>query len=264
MKKLTQYFKELNLDALPKKVANYISGEVITDADIDLLDENNEDFVSVKNLISEKYPSAVVQSKVVVPKKAEGKEKITPISAEAKVFIPSGQYGIIKTNEEFEDARIRINEQVATCPKTYETEDIKTRDKIAQLHYFRGESDWYIIEKDSEIDQLQAFGYVILNGDDQNAEFGYINIEDVKRYAELDLYWTPVKMGTLMADDEGLEDEKHPIEEMEAANQNVSAEKQEALKVLEEIDFLISMSDGDDLSTLQKEKKDLEDIMDLL
>lgn len=130
--------------------------------------------------------------------------KITPISVESKQFIPSSQYSIIKTNPEFEDARVRINELVANCPKTYETEDLKTNNKIAQLHYFRGGSDWYIIEKDSEVEQTQAFGYVVLNGDLENAEFGYINIEEVKKYAELDLYWTPTKIGVIRGEKEEL------------------------------------------------------------
>jgi hypothetical protein len=142
----------------------------------------------------------VIRTKTKVVYKNE-KPKITPLTEEAKAFVPSGQYGIIKTNIEFEDARVRVNEQVANCPKTYETEDLETEEKIAQLHYFRGQSDWYIIEKDREKEQLQAFGYVILNGDEQNAEFGYINIEELKKYAELDLYWTPVKMASLLGSD---------------------------------------------------------------
>jgi hypothetical protein len=130
--------------------------------------------------------------------------KYTPITIGAKIFIPSNQYSIIKTNPEFEDVRIRINKLALECPKTYETEDIKTNDKIAYLHYFTSSSDWYIIEKDSEIEQTQAFGYVILNGDLENAEFGYINIEEVKKYAELDLYWTPVKIGVIRGEKEEL------------------------------------------------------------
>lgn len=142
----------------------------------------------------------VIRTKTVVKHKVE-KPKITPISDEAKKFIPSNQYGIIKTNIEFEDARLRINEQVASLPMPYGSEGLETRDKIVQLHYFRGESDWYVLENDSENEKLQCFGYVILNGDTENAEFGYINIEDIKKSAELDLYWSPVKIGTLMPDE---------------------------------------------------------------
>ena len=54
------------------------------------------------------------------------------------------------------------------------------------------------------MEQTQAFGYVILNGDLENAEFGYINIEEVKKYAELDLYWTPIKIGIIRGEKEEL------------------------------------------------------------
>lgn len=174
--------------------------------------------------------------KVVVKEKPAPKvEEIqTPITAEAKQFIPDNQYRIIRSNPEFEDARIRINEQVATAPKTYETEGIKTPDKIAKLHYFRGESDWYIIEKDSEKDQLQAFGYVILNGDEQNAEFGYINIEELKQYVELDLYWTPVPMRDLMGKEELFRYEDN-IEDHIPDDYDSKNETQEAIDLLTEL-----------------------------
>lgn len=38
--------------------------------------------------------------------------------------------------------------------------------------------------------QLQAFGYAVLNGDELNAEMGYINIKElIQNNVELDLYW---------------------------------------------------------------------------
>lgn len=154
---------------------------------------------------SEKLEPIKVQELPKVSKEYVREEvKYTPITMGAKIFIPSNQYSIIKTNPEFEDVRIRINKLALDCPKTYETEDIKDSDKIAYLHYFTGGSDWYIIEKDSEVEQTQAFGYVILNGDLENAEFGYINIEEVKKYAELDLYWTPIKIGIIRGEKEEL------------------------------------------------------------
>jgi hypothetical protein len=170
--------------------------------------------------------------------------KFTPISAEAKQFIPSNQYGIIKTNPEFEDARIRINELVATCPKTYETEGLETNKKLAQLHYFRGGSDWYIIEKDSETEQLQAFGYVILNGDTENAEFGYINIEEVKKYAEIDLYWTPINLGKIRGESEEFTKEEYlsALEGAEATLEFLEGkEKQDLVDYIEGLKIIINL-----------------------
>lgn len=79
-------------------------------------------------------------------------------------------------------------------PKPYETTEQGIAAPIS-LHYFKGGSDWYIVEKDSSEEQLQAFGYVCLNGDKINAEMGYINIEElIKCDVELDLYWEPTTL----------------------------------------------------------------------
>lgn len=59
MTKPTQYFSTLNLSVLPQKASNFISSELLTDADIDLLDADDEDFLAVKNLIKESYPDAL-------------------------------------------------------------------------------------------------------------------------------------------------------------------------------------------------------------
>ncbi|MBQ3172550.1 MAG: hypothetical protein IJB53_11695 [Mailhella sp.] len=60
--------------------------------------------------------------------------------------------------------------------------------KVA-LHYFGGNSDWYIKELDLETGE--AFGFAVLNGDTENAEYGYINLRELARsnHAQLDLYW---------------------------------------------------------------------------
>jgi hypothetical protein len=81
--------------------------------------------------------------------------------------------------------------RIQAMPKTY-GQDGKGDDAMVYLHYFKGGSDWYITEKDMGSEQMQAFGYTILNGDKQNAETGYINIDELTRAGvELDLHWTP-------------------------------------------------------------------------
>lgn len=205
----------------------------------------------------------IVVNKPEIPSK---KEKMVAVSDEAKQFLPSGQYSLIKTNSELNDVRIRLNELVANCPKTYETEKLELNDKIAQLHYFRGDSDWYIIEKDkgdpanNDFAQTQAWGYAILNGDDINAEFGYINIEELKKYAELDLYWTPVKMGTLLSDEEVeqiIEDTTEKITKNVAtqSEDDKKADLQDRLELLKEM-----LSD----TTEDDKKADLQDRIDLI
>jgi hypothetical protein len=67
MTKITQYFNGLNLSALPQKASEYVTNQILTDDDIDLLDETDEDFVAVKELIEIDYPNAI--GKGAEPKK---------------------------------------------------------------------------------------------------------------------------------------------------------------------------------------------------
>ena len=49
--------------------------------------------------------------------------------------------------------------------------------KLIYLHFFIGGCDWYI----SEYDGKDLFwGYIILNGDHENAEWGYISFRELK------------------------------------------------------------------------------------
>ena len=112
-------------------------------------------------------------------------------------FLPRGEllavrYGL--TTEEhafFIDKVAELATTLKTMPKSFDTEDMGD-EAIVHLHYFKAGSDWYITELDSMGDgRVQAFGYAVLNGDVQNAELGYINIEAlVVHGAELDLYWS--------------------------------------------------------------------------
>lgn len=100
--------------------------------------------------------------------------------------------------EFFRKLMVDLEEQIATMPKTYETDGTPGKD-LATLHYFMGGSDWWIIEKDAgspddEVQgvQAQAFGLACLNGDVQNAELGYISIAELIGHGvELDLYYKP-------------------------------------------------------------------------
>lgn len=62
-------------------------------------------------------------------------------------------------------------------PRLHETEGIKAENKLIYLHFFLGESHWYVAEFDGKD---TFFGYVILAGDHQNAEWGYFSLLELK------------------------------------------------------------------------------------
>jgi hypothetical protein len=84
-------------------------------------------------------------------------------------------------------------EELVKIPRLYETENIPLKDKIIHMHFFIGGSDWYI----AEYDENDLFwGYAILNGDTENAEWGYIYIS-FKELIELNVYGIGVDRSAL-------------------------------------------------------------------
>lgn len=96
----------------------------------------------------------------------------------------------------YADKLTEFEQLLATMPVTYE-QDGKGEDAIAYLHYFtHGGSDFYVTEKDKTGNgRKQAFGWACLNDDEENADYGYIAIDELLRLGvELDLYFTPAPM----------------------------------------------------------------------
>ena len=84
-------------------------------------------------------------------------------------------------------------EQLKKIPRLYATEDLPVKEKLVYLHFFIGASDWYITEYDGED---IFFGYAILNGDVEMAEWGYVSLADLKSIrigpgieVDNDLFW---------------------------------------------------------------------------
>ena len=78
-------------------------------------------------------------------------------------------------------------------PRLYQTETVPLMDKTIHLHFFLGGCDWYVCEYDGG--ELY-FGFVILNGDLEMAEWGFISASDLKAIkvngiyeVEHDEYW---------------------------------------------------------------------------
>lgn len=150
-----------------------------------------------------------------------GRLKLSDIPAIVKTFMPEFQQKIIVGSEEHWETIAELKEIIQKMPHTYQTDKIPAKDKIVQLHYFFRGSDWYIVEKDMEKEQLQAYGYTILNGDTQLAEWGYISIEEIKQAEriELDFYFTPIKFGELRKKWDG-EDDEDEDEEMQGDDED--------------------------------------------
>jgi hypothetical protein len=136
----------------------------------------------------EKTMDSEQQKEVVIEETPE----LVWFTPQALKVVPKHQRGIIKgALEEFQDAIIRINKAVEEMPKTYQTDGVK--DKMVYLHYFYGNADWYIVEKDmsASVDgHLQDFGYANIG---HGAELGYISIKELVGMGnvELDLYFEP-------------------------------------------------------------------------
>ena len=99
--------------------------------------------------------------------------------------------------EFFKTLFVKLAETITNMPVTYKT-DGQGDEAIVHLHYFRGNMDWYITEKDVGDEQIQAFGLADLGMG--HPELGYISIEElVDNGIELDLYWTPKTLAELKA-----------------------------------------------------------------
>lgn len=120
----------------------------------------------------------------------------------AKKFIPEMEYSTLLDNathgEEAEYFKQKIKHVADMGHILYENRDGKSYNSETKLHdkgfihYFIGSSDWYVCEVDED---NVGFGYAILNGDIQNAEYGYIDLNEVTTLTlngfiqtELDIY----------------------------------------------------------------------------
>ena len=63
--------------------------------------------------------------------------------------------------------------RLAQIPKLYTTEETPLKDKLIFLHFFLANSDWYVAECNGTD---KFWGFVILNGDFENAEWGYFTL----------------------------------------------------------------------------------------
>jgi len=248
---------------------------------VDLSNENIPLFV--KNALS-KYGDKDSTEDIIEEVKEEDEEfSFIPLDKAAQQFVPPMQLKTIKSNMEFNDVRERLNRVVSEMPMPYDTDGVKK--KMAMLHYFSSSSDWYIIEKDSSKEQYQAFGYTVLNGDYENAELGYISIEELKENedagVELDIYFEPTLLSEVtdgMYDDsedeidEVVEDEIDEVVEDEIDEVVEDEIKSDAVESDEVKLLRIGIDDMEDMRRLFKKgssqyksvSNDIKDVEDMI
>jgi hypothetical protein len=101
---------------------------------------------------------------------------IKTIPPKVAAIIPIGQYAVTEEHlDTFSEAIERLEKQLDKCPEIGGTEGMKEHPAI--LHYFCGATDMYACEYDRKHGVI--FGFVILNGDLQNAEWGYTDLAEI-------------------------------------------------------------------------------------
>lgn len=80
----------------------------------------------------------------------------------------------------------KLGQTLLKMPHLYE-QDGKGYDAIVYAHFFIGSTDIFVTERDGD----EMFGYVILNGDFEMSELGYISLKELKELAflNLDFHW---------------------------------------------------------------------------
>lgn len=124
------------------------------------------------------------------------------LTSMAWTFIGQAQLKVLSDGlrgEEWEgiaDLILNAWKRIKEMPQTYETSEWGAEKTMCELHYFRGNYDAWITEKDMGANQqwtpvtqqLQAFGLIDMG----EPEVGYISIVDLLQNGfELDLHWTP-------------------------------------------------------------------------
>lgn len=140
------------------------------------------------------------------------KKDISPVTAMRflRSFIGTSQMSAViqgligEERQYFVDKMLELEKLIKGMPHTYQ-QDGKGDKAIAYLHYFRGDMNWFVTEKDKGAStdevkgaQLQAFGLANYHGNEP--ELGYISIQAlVQNNVELDFHWTPKTLAEIKA-----------------------------------------------------------------
>lgn len=165
----------------------------------------------IESYVKKQLPKEVKYAKentdvVKEPVKDDDPNKLTPEEENAvqvgfPKFMGLGQLKTVaklaRSGEEKEFYRGKIKEVAGTIVKLrerwYQSYDKEKEKHFAGLHLFDANSDYYITEWDGGD---EAFGYTVLNGDTEMAEWGYIDLPSLQaahksplNQVEVDLYY---------------------------------------------------------------------------
>jgi len=90
--------------------------------------------------------------------------------------------------------------QLQSLPRLYAAESDQLDRIMIYMHFFYSCCDWYISEFDGKD---LFFGFAILHGDLQNAEWGYMSFREMKAInvhgvqIDRDVYWMPKPAGEI-------------------------------------------------------------------
>jgi len=109
------------------------------------------------------------------------------------LFLPVHQQMALRgyQKEEFDATIETITKLVNAVPDSDAPDFVDESGGIAYLHYFYAGCDWWI--KDYSTHDRCFFGYAVINGDTEMAEYGYMDMDELLNDGriELDFYWTP-------------------------------------------------------------------------
>lgn len=123
---------------------------------------------------------------------------------ESSGFTELKEYAFELFFQEFEDTIQSMEVPLPEIPALYETEDIPLDEKIIYVHFFIRDTHWFVAEHDPE--KGLFFGYAILNGELQMAEWGYSSLDEMLGTdihglkVERDLSWEAKKFGEIDLD----------------------------------------------------------------
>lgn len=148
--------------------------------------------IQLKTLNSHEALPEIAPGKNDKGKKQAKGVQLSDLSPRLRKLMPADQQKAIIGNDELGDVIKRLNSDVQDLPEFYTTDKGYSKFKKENpnagwkeyeqqlkpvLHYFLGGTDIYVLEYDEKENLL--YGFTVLNGDWQNAEYGYTSLDEL-------------------------------------------------------------------------------------